>query len=247
MTVHSVFQMFGFFLEKDKELERQELTLLCEFHLYQTSKHAYTIPRFIVAALWTYFVEVRPNFQPDKGMTQLKREFDNYFVMTQKFFVNSKCNQDFRVRQIKASFSKIMERIIQDPMQKRQDLLDRQLAVYLPSSNDPCQNVPSQPQAIEAVTAALTTTEYSAYQIRDAVISRLNALRHTRASARASQYVRIFPTVSYSDESEAHRLQNFGRQRDWPTIKDNVCAFIYCASYIFLIHHGKFCVPSFIF
>ncbi len=231
MTVHSVYQMFGVFLDKKKNLGSQSLMLDCEFNFYQKNKYGYSIPPFVVAAFWTYFVEVRPNFMPDEGMSQVKREFEGYFVMTEKFFVNSKSNQDFRVRQTKSSFLKLMAKLVNEPVQKRQDFLNRQVAALLPSSNNPCQVVASQSHAIQAVTEALgDTAEYSAYHIRDAVVCRLNGQRHTRASARASAYVRVYPRVSYSDDAEASRLHNFGRQYGWPAIKDHVCAFVFTFS-----------------
>lgn len=224
MTVHSVYQMIGhIFLGSPREF----FQLLAEHHLYDEKKgsqQTYDVPRFFVEAMTTYFIEVRPNFVPDEGMSQLTRRFPGFWVITEQFFVNSKSTEDFRVRQTKSSFLKFISRLVDDPVQKRKDELRRKVNLLIPCPNDPMQVVNPQHHMIEAVQKALASgpTNYSAYEIRDAVVSRINAQRHARSTARASAYVRVHPSALYSADIEATRLKKFSKDKGWPEINDEV-------------------------
>lgn len=194
-----------------------EFELLTEYKENDMDKVLHIVPRWLAEALMVYFKEVRPNFTTTEGVSKVKRVFKEYFVVTEKFFVNSKGKTDFEMRQIPSTKLRKINVILESPNKQRKEHIDRVIKRVLPEKHVPTEGKTRVDDITKSLCAKEAMIGFKYNEVREAVSKRHGNLRYIREQAQAAAFVFRHPVAPRNEEKV---LQAFAVSENWNKFGD---------------------------
>ena len=165
MTVHAAIQV----IHRSTYDRSEFLPLRLERYDGDVEKNLHMVDRRVIRSLEVYWLEVRPNFLPQEGLSKKKISFINgtghvCYLYSQFFFVNNLGNDLFRLRQVSFAVKNEMKKLVMDADRRNLDVLKRKIQLMLPARHDPCYEIPSAAVLLNAINQVRQNRRLCAYK-----------------------------------------------------------------------------------